>query len=579
MALTARAALRRLSDLRWQYGGDAAAERRVLLDVLERRRLARAKDVSDLHELLCILYAYPDDRAVFDQVERMLRAFDRRADLRRHRDDLVDTGIAGTVIFYRFEAPTARWLAERWGQHLTIDWEEVDAERVARHLTLLSLAAECPGLDEPPLEGRAWLDRLRGDDTDAAFLARRAADVEAGALVRNRVYDELGLMLRLAPGPDTPSRSRARYERSPFVPQAESMREGRPDLRVEARTPPRAIRFVSSREGARLIDLARESMVTRSRDLHAFAHAGPRDVRMIDGGDGLEFACIGVEPEHRHLLEAVYGFLILRNGVPIGYALASALFRSSEIAFNIFETYRRAEAAFVYGRLLGALVTLFGSDTFTVFPYQLGHENEEGIDSGAWWFYYKLGSRPRDPATLRLVRRELARMRRRPSYRSSPATLRQLARQNVFLDLAGVRDDVMGVWASDAVGLTVTDYLNRRFGSDRARALRSCADEAARLLLSGDWRRLPSGERLAWERLSPVVLLLPGVAGWPAADRRALGAILRAKGSRRETAFVDLINRHPRFHGALTRLGARRGTPRRLQRGCATTKKREAHPR
>lgn len=562
MVLTAVAALRRLSRLKWQYGGDVAAERLALLQALERRRLARARDVRELHELLCILYAYPDNRVVFDQVERMLRAFDRRADLRRRRDDLADTGIAGTVTFYRFEAPTARWLAERWGRHLTIDWEEVDAERVARHLTVFALETECPGLDEPPLDGRAWLDRLRGAETDAAFLIRRTADLQAAEIVRNRLYDELGLMLRLAPAPGTPSRSGARYEKSPFAPQRGPMRPGRPDLRVEARKAPRAVRLVSPREGARLIDLAREAMVTRSRDLHAFAHASPRDVRMIDCGDGLEFALIGVRPEHRHLLEAVYGFLILRNGVPIGYALASALFRSSEIAYNIFDTYRRAEAAFVYGRLLGAIRALFGSDTFTVFPYQLGHDNEEGIESGAWWFYYKLGFRPRDRETRRLVRRERARMRRRPSYRSSPATLRQLVRRNVFLELGRIRDDVMGVFAGDAVGLAVTDYLNRRFGSDRERAKRVCADEAARLLGARNWRRLPPGERLAWERLSPLVLMLPGVARWSSSDRRALAAILRAKGNRCETAFVDLINEHPRFHRALAALGRRAGRPR-----------------
>jgi len=571
--MTAARALARLKVFRWQYGG-LGAERLRLLRSLERRALTRAGDVRELHELLCVLYAYPDDRAVFEQAERMLRTFDARPDLRRFRDDLVDTGIAGTVTFYRFEAPTARWLAARWGRFLTVDWEEVDENRVARHLTLFSLGAECPGLDEPPLQlhGRAWLDRLRGTETDAAFLIRRAADLGADEVVRNRVYDELGLMLRLAPGPDTPSRSRARYERSPFVPQVGPMRgpsrasgsprassrgEGRPDLAAEASAPPQGARFVSKREGQSLIDLAREAMVTRSRDLHAFEFASPLDVRIVEAGGGLQFACFGVRPEHRHLLEAVYAFLLLRNGVPIGYALASALFRSSEVAFNIFETYRRAEAAFVYGRLLGTLRMLFGSDTFSVPPYQLGHENEEGIESGAWWFYYKLGFRPRNPETQRIVRRELARMRRRRSHRSSHATLRQLVRRFVFLDLEGERDAVMGAFPGDAVGLAVTDFVNRRFGADREAAARRCASEAAQLLLAGDWRRWPEGERVAWTRLSPLVLMLPGVARWSPSDRRALAAIVRAKGSRYETRFVELANRHPRFHRALAALGRR----------------------
>jgi len=47
------------------------------------------------------------------------------------------------------------------------------------------------------------------------------------------------------------------------------------------------------------------------------------------------------------LLESVYGFLTLKNGIPIGYVLVSALFGSSEIAYNVFETYRGGEAGAV----------------------------------------------------------------------------------------------------------------------------------------------------------------------------------------------------------------------------------------
>ena len=49
----------------------------------------------------------------------------------------------------------------------------------------------------------------------------------------------------------------------------------------------------------------------------------------LAAGDGLELAAIGMVPKRRLLLEAVYGFLTLKNGVPIGYVLNSALFGSS----------------------------------------------------------------------------------------------------------------------------------------------------------------------------------------------------------------------------------------------------------
>ena len=40
-----------------------------------------------------------------------------------------------------------------------------------------------------------------------------------------------------------------------------------------------------------------------------------------------------------------------------------------------------------------ALRLAFGCTSFSIEPYQLGRDNDEGIESGAWWFYRKLGFR------------------------------------------------------------------------------------------------------------------------------------------------------------------------------------------
>src|SRR5262249_26385211 len=102
--LAPRAALRELERLRLQFGPMPAAQKRECLALLERARLATARDVLALHEALCFLRAYPGDAALLDRAERMLAAFERRADLVRFRAALADTGIAGTAIQYRFFA-------------------------------------------------------------------------------------------------------------------------------------------------------------------------------------------------------------------------------------------------------------------------------------------------------------------------------------------------------------------------------------------------------------------------------------------------------------------------------------------
>jgi len=558
----APAFLRQLSSLRGRYGPGISARRLDLLGALEHATLPTSAQLHRFHEALCFLRAYPDDAAVLQRVERMLERFDRRKDLHRHRAALVGTGIAGTEIRFPFFAPTALYLAKRYPGRLHIDWDRFKRpRRLEAYLALLVHYAETPGLDEWDFTVREWLGRLKGaSEADGAFLALRFAAIQAGGFEREAIYDDLDIPMRLEPGAGTPSRSRARHAPSPVAFVRQDLRRGRPDLPGDILRRPRRVRLLSSRPAQALIDLARDAMITRQRDLDLFSYASPLDVRLVEWEDGLQLACMGALPERRLLLEAVYAFLTLKSGVPIGYVLVSALFGSSEIAYNVFETYRGGEAGTIYGRVLATARHLFGADVFTIFPYQLGHENEEAIRSGAWWFYQKSGFRPRSPQALRIMRRELARMRSHPHHRTDAATLRALAEHNLFYELGGRRSDVIGADFLPEVGLKITGFLAARFGSDREGAARWCQARAASILDAGSGRAFSPGERLAWRRWAPLVCLLPGASRWSATQKRALVEVIRAKGGRRESDFVRRFDAHRPLRHAILRLAGRKTT-------------------
>ncbi|NIM51625.1 MAG: hypothetical protein GTN62_12420 [Gemmatimonadales bacterium] len=556
MADSASSLLRRLERLKGSFGRAAANDKLGLLRQLSQRRLGSAKQVLGLHEWLCFARAYPDDPQVLSLVERMLATFADRSDLRRFRAALADTGIAGTAINYSFYWFTALWLARRWPDQLTVDWPRFEKRsRLQDILHLLLPYSETLAADELDVTSREWVELLKGpDESDAVFLIRRFAALSADSFGRETWFEDLDVPIRLAAGPDTPSRTQAKFSGASVVFQATPLLRARPALRREARRPPLAVCSVSPRTGQRLIDMAREAMVTRSRDLDIFVHADKRDVRLVDCGGGLQFACLGAVPERRLMLDAVYGLLTLKNGVPIGYVLVSALFNSAEVAYNVFETFRGGESAYVYGRILGLVRHLFGVDAFTVPPYQLGADNLEGLRSGAWWFYYKLGFRPHDAAVRRVLRQELARMKRNPRHRSSIATLKKLVEANVYWYLDRPRKDVRGMISLGNIGLRVSRYLAGRFGSDRERGIETCSHDAASLLGVRSQRGWSAGERLAWRRWSPLVMALPGVERWSSAEKRALARVVRAKGGRRESDFVLLFDRHRRLRRAVLAL-------------------------
>ena len=516
-----------LERTRNRFGESSARAKLALLARLDRARMRSAREVARLHEALCFIRAYPDDARVLGRVERMLARFARRRDLRAHRDALENSGIAGTAIRYPFFWPTACWLARRWPRHLLLDRLDRDADTgIAKALPLLAGPAAALWLKGSRPSGFFALDRLRRRGvTDAVQFIRLVETMPGDSFTREAFYDAVEPVLELFPGSATPARTLAAHAAAPVKWQRAPLDRSRPDLRTEIRRPPRSVREVSRTEGERLIDLARAAMVTRSRDLDAFAYGDPRDVRIADDGGGLAFSLNGVVPGRRALVTATYGVLTLRNGVPIGYIQLDVTGRFADVSYNTFPTFRGGEAARVLARALAMTRHVFGSETFGIDSYQLGKGNDEGIESGAWWFYYKLGFRPRTPEAKRMARRELDRWRTDRSYRSSEATLCKLSEWGLFFDLEpSVR--------RNAPPLAEIGLRAARKALSPARAPFARMEKIA-----PDWR--------------PLIETLPGIGRWTGRDLRALAQVLRAKTDGRESDYVRLFNAHPKLGRAL----------------------------
>jgi hypothetical protein len=325
------------------------------------------------------------------------------------------------------------------------------------------------------------------------------------------------------------------------------LRRERPDLRAAMQVPPRAVRVLSARHGAALIELARSTMVTRARDLMAFEYGSPHAARLVDDGGGLAFAFCGVVPERRLVLPAIFGGLMLQNGVPLGYVQLDVLGPHAAVSFNMFETFRGGEAAFVFSRLLAAARHVFGASSFSIEPYQLGQGNDEAVESGAWWFYYKLGFRPRDPRSIQVARAELRRLRARPRHRSSARTLRALAESYLYFD----RDPVLPC-TLPRVAPILARATARLAGAGGGRGgERACELASLRLVGMRSLSGFSRGERLMWQRWAPMLASRPSIARWPAAQRAALVRLVRAKGGACEMEFLTQFASHTRLRQAL----------------------------
>jgi hypothetical protein len=292
--------------------------------------------------------------------------------------------------------------------------------------------------------------------------------------------------------------------------------------------------------GARFLDAARAAVAVRYRELHAFTRGNPDDVVRCDAGRGLSIWCCGLLPEHRLPLRAGYGFLLVRNGVPTGYGDAYALGDRLDLSFNVFYAFRDGESAFAYARTVAFFRRLLGARTVAVDPYQIGRENEEAIQSGAFWFYRKLGFRSADAAIEALVRREEVRSAERPGRRTSPATLRRIAGAPLLLDLPGLTPSAWGAVSLDAVGLRIQRRMAASGLSPDAFA-QACERRIARAI--GLAERLSPRTSLALRGLAPVLDFVASLSRISGRERAAWRALVRAKGARSEAGFVQALAR------------------------------------
>jgi hypothetical protein len=198
-------------------------------------------------------------------------------------------------------------------------------------------------------------------------------------------------------------------------------------LDAELKSPPLSITKISRTRGEQMLDLARGTSAMRFRELHGFTYGDPSDVHRAALGRGIEVFVSGVSREHRLPVRTYHAGLIFKNGVPIGYVETLTFKEQMEVGFNLYYTFREGETAWLYARLLRLFHQLLGVTLFTVDPYQLGFHNDEAIDSGAFWFYRKLGFRPTNAEVAKLLAIEEKRLRSNPDYRTPARTLRRLA--------------------------------------------------------------------------------------------------------------------------------------------------------
>lgn len=432
-----------LDELKNQFAPDIAPRVGRALDQLSRKNFDDPDSLFRYHEILLFLRAYPQSAAIVRLTEKELRQFPERvARLRELEVDLAPlqhpdvSGIAGTSVTDNFSFLIVRWLLQRHASELAIEWDWFENENaLARVWPRFMPLLEEDAFVEANVPYRKWLRAARKGRSEIAWLIESIDALPRPDEDKAELYDSQQLYVRWAPRfPATRTgmrlkRSKIFYHRDPLIPRRDV------DLVKELAQPSPPLTKLSLAQGEKVLDMAREASTIRYRELYGFTHADPKHVYHAELGRGVEIFLFGLPAEKRLPLRACHALTIYKNGVPIGYFEGLSLFERMESGFNLYYTFREGETAWLYARILNVLHHFAGVTAFSLDPYQIGHENEEGIASGAFWFYRKLGFRPTQEEALQLALKEEEKLATRKGYRTPAATLRKLAKSPMIFEL------------------------------------------------------------------------------------------------------------------------------------------------
>jgi hypothetical protein len=305
--------------------------------------------------------------------------------------------------------------------------------------------------------------------------------------------------------------------------------------------------------GRQLLDLTYGTLLPRLRELYPATYGNPAEVYDIPLERGIRIIVWFMKPEMRLPLEVGWGLLLLKNHVPIGYGAGGMLEDRSEIAINVFDTFRGGEAGWLYSQYARVFHALGAAPWLVTRKYQIGYENEEGIASGAYWFYDKLGFRSTDAAVRKLADAERRKIAKQKGYRTPRRLLKKLCEADVVLSLEGREAGEYREFPLGQAGLAAGKVIGKMFEGQREE-LEGRVLEKMRRRFGVSTDGWTTAEKARFAQMSLFALLVPGLEKWPEPERQAVMDLCRLKGSACEGDYARAFRRNRKFFAELRKV-------------------------
>lgn len=464
-----------LIGIQQRFDAGSATQKVNLLRKLSAE-LLNARSLIRYHHCLLFLAAFPQSQVMHSLVQKeMMRVagmaegiFNGRS--KKEMDRLTNSGIAGTALHVSFSFDLVKRLTEKYPSHVSIFSCDADPETIKSVFLsgLHPMEADRFREETFTLQRLIRLLKPRTGITDLQWLVQFIDHIPVTHEIRSHIYDSLRLFITIQLHDMVPSLTTARsLARSTFFFKKELVKKFDP---ASVLTGKGAVQYkLSSAQKEHIIETARMTLCSLLRETDPVTHAFAGEVALFDMGRGIDVALYPMNHEKKLMLESYIGYMAFRNRIPVAYGGGWIYLHRSKFGLNIFPAQRGGESLYLFAQVLRIYHLHYRVKKFIVEPYQIGKNNTEGLKSGAYWFYYRLGFRSVKPHLREMASSDFRKIESDRLYRSPMALMKKLAGANMELDLSQGKpypDE-----PPEVISELITQYINKHHHGKRTAAL------------------------------------------------------------------------------------------------------------
>jgi hypothetical protein len=516
-----------------------------LINAFSSLKIRQVSVIKKYHDLLLFYLAHPQSREVYKvaniELKRICKIIENSKNV-KDQVALMNSGIAGTEICCSFSSTIVQWLMDTFPGMITLESGDASPETTRNIFQALLPGIEYEKISQGELNLNSrikTLTQFQQPGEQLSWLLGILKDSSLSALLKEELFRLLKVFIRWKPNDELFNGGFLHLPIKKIFYQEDLIKKVDPMLVLEQKIKVPVLLSISKKN--ELLDVMKASLSLQCRETDPVTYADEKELHLFDMGRGLQIALVGMVKERRLSLETYIGYMAFKNGIPVSYGGGWIWGHRCKIGVNIFPPFRSGESALLFCQVLRVYYQYYKISHFVVKPYQFGKGNPEGLNSGAFWFYYKLGFRPENKKIFEEAAAEWMEINKKYKHRTPVKVLQHFASCNMEW-ITGKK--TVPDFDAAKVSLAVSKYIIDTYNSNRKDAVEICVKSVKKYFPVKLLHPCSPGRQMVLENWSLLLGLLNDFPSWSPVEKKAMIQLIQLKQSGRERDYVLHLQKH-----------------------------------